>query len=228
LNDYFFFSAPQLKRNPLGGVSVTSPKDVSEEYCKGFAAAFSHPLQSNSLVSQFVTNPNVTGAYAEAWVRATVRSMLGHKFRISTGAVIRSTDKVRGLDKVAQCDLIVWDPSEFPALFECGDFALVPIFSVRAIIEVKRTVADPLQLLQQLEDRRKLLTLLGPVLGVVISHQSPLFTSSCSPDWLAHWNHEAAPPITRLLDSSNNADVNGVMAFIYFLAQVAGHTRPNA
>jgi hypothetical protein len=48
-----------------------------------------------------------TGTYAEAWLRSMVRSMLGLRFRISTGAVIRATGKT---GDVPQCDLIVWDP----------------------------------------------------------------------------------------------------------------------
>ena len=30
--------------------------------------------------------------------------------------------------------------------------------------------------------------------------------------------------MTRLLDTKNVPDTNGIMAFIYFLAQVAGHS----
>ena len=83
-----------------------------ENYWNLYARAFAQSLGANSLLSSFVTNPNVTGAYAEAWIRSMVRNMLGHRFRISTGAVIRSCDNIpsRGLSKVSQCDLIVWDP----------------------------------------------------------------------------------------------------------------------
>jgi hypothetical protein len=30
--------------------------------------------------------------------------------------------------------------------------------------------------------------------------------------------------MTRLLDENNQPDVDGVLAFIYFLAQIAGHS----
>lgn len=193
------------------------------DHWRTYAEAFAQPLQGNSLVSRFVTNPNVTGAYAEAWIRATVRNMLSHKFRISTGTVIRPSDGYRGLHSVSQCDLIVWDPSELPGLFECGEFALVPLAATRAIIEIKRTLAERQQLLNQLESRRKLVAQRGAVLGVVVSHPTPLFDRECKPDWLSE--HRPHPPLTRLLDNDNQPDTDGVMAFIYFLAQVAGCNR---
>lgn len=132
-----------------------------ENYWNLYARAFAQSLGANSLLSSFVTNPNVTGAYAEAWIRSMARNMLGHRFRISTGAVIRSCDNIpsRGLSKVSQCDLIVWDPSEMPAIFECSEFALVPLFATRAVIEVKRTgnKAEREELAEQLKKRQNLL-----------------------------------------------------------------------
>jgi len=118
---------------------MSDARSVFDDYWNLYAQAFAQPFQTNALFSSFVTNTDITGAYAEAYVRLMIKSMLGHRFRISTGAVTRSQDKSRGLASVPQCDVIVWDPSELPAIFESGEFALVPLFSVRAIIEVKRT-----------------------------------------------------------------------------------------
>jgi hypothetical protein len=204
--------------------------NVYKEYWDAFARAFAHSIQANGLLAKFVRNPNVTGDYAEAWIRSMAKNMLGHRFRISTGAVIRSSDLIRGLNPVPQCDLIVWDPSELPAIFESGEFALVPLFAARAIIEIERTYKDNLP--QQLKDRRDLLPAFGPVLGVVIDHPKPLFDQGlCAPDWLENFKHQAGgyditkdPPITSLLNGGQ-PDTRGIMAFIYFLAQVAGHTR---
>jgi hypothetical protein len=204
---------------------IDSPKNDTwehwREYWCAYAEAFAQPLQSNGLVSRFVTNPNVTGSYAEAWIRSTSRILLANKFRISTGAVIAPMDKMHGLEHVPQCDLIVWDPSRLPGLFERGEFALVPLASVRAIIEVKRTMADREHLIQQLKERRDRAPM-GHLLGVVVSDPNPLLNRECTPDWLAQGGSE--PAITRLLDDGNKPDINGVMAFIYFLAQLAGHT----
>ena len=109
-----------------------------------------------------------------------------------------------------------------PAVFESAEFALVPLFAARAIIEVKRT-GDVANLTEQLKERRKLLRNLDPVLGLLIEHPQPLFEpKDCTPTWLAEHGH-GEPRITRLLDGNGETDTNGIMAFIYFLAQVAGH-----
>ncbi len=214
---------------------VSEPLKARAAFWDAYAEAFAQPVQSNGLLSDFVTNPNVTGAYAEAWVRSMTRNMLSHRFRISTGAVIRPADKITGLNRVPQCDLIIWDPSELPAVFECAEFALVPFFAARAIIEVKRT-GDREDLAQQLKERRERLPALGPVLGVIINHPQPLFDQGeCSPNWLERYRYQVGeppetrydtavgPPMTRLLKAGNAPDTAGIMAFIYFLAQLAGH-----
>ncbi len=156
------------------------------------------------------------------------KNMLGYRFRVSTGTVIGASDKLRGLD-LPQCDLIVWDPSEMPAIFECAEFALVPLFSTRAIIEVKRTGTKPerRKLIQQLNERRRFLCTgsdMKFVLGVFVNDNDPQpwFNDKLSSNWLEdYWvQNPGKPPITRLL-YNNKPDTNGIMAFIYFLAQVA-------
>jgi hypothetical protein len=197
------------------------------EHWEAYARAFAQPIQTDGLLSRFVANPNVTGAYAEAWVRSLTRNMLGHRFRISTGAVIRAGDKRRGLLSVPQCDLIVWDPSEMPAIFESGEFALVPLCAARAIIEIKRKRVTKNSFTRQLNERRQLLANVGPdcpILGVVINDPQPLFDQECKPNWLAE-RSTMEPPITRLLYGHDTPDTDGIMVFIYFLAQVAGHSR---
>jgi len=147
---------------------MTDTHESWGEHWEAYADAFAQPIQSNGLVSRFVSNQNVTGSYAEAWIRSITRNMLGNKFRISTGAVIRPSDGVRGLHQVPQCDLIVWDPSELPGLFECDDFALVPFAAVRAVIEIKRSVSNVSEFSLQLTKRQDLVSS-RHVLGVVIT-----------------------------------------------------------
>jgi len=208
---------------------VTETNKARDEFWVAYAEAFAQPLQANGLLSRFVTNQAVTGDYAEAWIRSMTRSMVGHRFRVSTGAVIRASGAIRG---VPQCDLIVWDPSEMPAVFESGEFALVPLFAARAIIEVERSMSTTEKLPEQLKKRTELLPKFGPVFGVVINHPKPLFKGECGPNWLERYKYDSPtgcyktdePPMTRLLDDENKPDTNGIMAFIYFLAQVAGHT----
>jgi hypothetical protein len=199
--------------------------EIWEEFWNSFAQAFTHPLKNNALLGNFITNPDVTGAYAEAWIKSLVISRCP-QFRVSTGAVIRSMDQTRDLKTIPQCDLIIGDSSELTALFEQGDFALVPIFSVRAIIEVKRTCSDIPKLEEQLKVRQKCLMprFQNNVLGIVVSHPKPLFDGQLKPDWLKDRKWREKPAIIRLLsDDSQETDVDGVFAFIYFLSQLAGH-----
>ncbi|NRQ41959.1 hypothetical protein HRH59_05135 [Rheinheimera sp. YQF-2] len=194
--------------------------EVAHSFWRAYATAFVHPLKSNDLFGQFISNPNVTGAYAEAWVKELCQQMLGHRFRISTGAIIRACDGTRDVSKIPQCDLIIWDPSELPGIFQTGDFALVPFFAAHAVIEIKRSVTDMAAFRKQLK-ARQLLVPNKRVFGVVVTHGSGLFDLQCTSDWLRY--DEGLPHITRLLDSAGEPDTDGVMAFIYFLAQLAGH-----
>lgn len=189
-------------------------------YWHAYAEGLAQPLQNNGLVSRFVTNGNVTGAFAEAWIRSMAKSMLGRRFRVSTGAVVRPYDQDRGLDNVAQCDLIVWDPSELPGLFECGDFAPVPYAAARAVVEIKRTCSEKM-LRDQLAKLRELVPSYR-VLGIVLSHPKALFDRVCRPDWLTLEGNSL--PLTRILDQDDQPDLDGIMAAIYFFAQLAGHT----
>lgn len=201
-----------------------------ESYWNNFANVFAYPLKANELLGQFVKNTAVTGAYAEAWIMQIAKSMLP-QYRISTGVIIRASDKDRDFAKVPQLDLIVWDPSELPALFEIEDFALVPNFSARAIIEVKRSCSDIRGLREQMEIQKKCLLheFRSNIFGVVISHNKALFDMEVSPEWLKQ--ERSIPAMTRLLDENNEVDVDGMFAFIYFLSQIAGRgaipTPPN-
>lgn len=204
---------------------MEAPYKLLESFWKDYSEAFSHSLTSNSLLGKFVNNPNVTGAYAESWLRSIAASMLS-QFRISTGTIIRPSDRLRPDPSHPQCDLIVWNPSELPALFESGNFAIVPNFSVRAIIEIKRTSSNIKKLKDQLNLQRKYLPekFSSNILGVVISHGKSLFNGEVNPEWLKSRSKNDDPPIIRLLDKkTGEADHGGVLAFIYFLSQIAGH-----
>ena len=113
-----------------------------------------------------------------------------------------------------------------PAVFETGDFAIVPNFSVRAIIEVKRSLTNLNDLVDQLKFRKKYMPVEynSNVLGVVVSHKEPLFHDEVNPEWLKKRSKNDDPPITRLLDQkTGEVDHNGVFAFIFFLSQLVGH-----
>jgi len=147
---------------------------------------------------------------------------------ISTGAVIRTTDVVHGqnLRKVPQSDLILWDPSEMPALFRSGDFALVHTQAARAIIEIKRTTSNVSALQVQLrKQRQRLLSeYRRNVLCVVVAHPTPLFGEGLEPEWVKSSDSRADVRVARLLDKkTSKPDPEGIFALIYFLCHVARH-----
>jgi uncharacterized protein DUF6602 len=193
-----------------------------QAYWDNFADAFVHPLKNNALLGNFVTNPNVTGAYAESWIKSLAIAMLP-QFRISTGAVISPSDWTRDLRTLPQCDLIIWNPSDLPAIFEKGDFALVPNLSARAIIEVKRSVDDLDGFTKQLERQKQCLLPDFNVLGVVVSHNKSLFDHADLMNWPKHKKWRKKPAMTRLLseEDSNKPDTDGVFALISLLSHVA-------
>ena len=201
-------------------------------YWERYAHAFASPLSANGLLGSFVTNPAVTGAYAEAWIQRLVETTITG-LKISTGAVIRTSDvlKQRDLKTVPQSDLILWDPSEMPALFQSGNFALVHTQAARAIIEVKRTVPDLGDFQSQLRKQRfRLLPeYRRQVLGVVIASGRNLFGGDVNPEWVTQSDPKADVRMTRLLNrKSLEPDVDGVFALIYFLSHVARSGRTNA
>jgi hypothetical protein len=193
-----------------------------QAYWDKFADAFVHPLKCNSLLGKFITNQCVTGAYAEACVKSLAITMLP-QFRMSTGAVISPSDWTKDLQKLPQCDLIIWNPSDVPAIFEKGDFALVPNLSARAIIEVKRSVNDLDRFAAQLKRRKECLLPEFNVLGVVVSHNKSLFDHADLMNWPKDEKWKKEPAMTRLLaeEDSNKPDTDGVFALISLLSHVA-------
>src|SRR5690349_500922 len=81
-------------------------------------------LRPPAELKTFTTNPALVGGYVEAAVRALIRRYL-FPLRVSTGAVIDQSN-APGAQNLPQLDTIVWTPSPVPAIFEVGEFALVP------------------------------------------------------------------------------------------------------
>lgn len=194
------------------------------DYWKRYAEAFAIPLHGNGLLGSFVSNPSVTGAYAEAWVHSLVKAMVPN-LCISTGAVIRTTDvtQQKELREVPQSDLILWDPRQMPGLFQSGNFALVHTQAVHAIIEIKRTYTKPKKLKEQIKKQkmRLLSNYRRNILTVVVAHESPLFSKTVEPNWVEKTKLDDII-ITRLLDkNTSQPDPNGIFALIYFLAYIS-------
>jgi hypothetical protein len=198
--------------------------DKVNQFWNEYAQAYAHPLLHNELLSRFTSNTAVTGAYAESWIWKLASEMLP-RFKVSTGCIIHASDRARGRGDQPQIDLIIWDPSELPAIFECGNFALVPSFSVRGVIEVKRSCNDLKKFESQIINQRNEIPAKYQkyILGILVKHHINLFPDKPFPKWCDEFDTTCAPPITRILDNQGQVDRDGVFALIYLLSQISGH-----
>lgn len=97
----------------------------------------------------FTTNSDVVGDYVEAGVRQFVRRYLA-PIRVCRGAVI-DQQQTPGSQRIPQIDTIAWVPGPAPAIFEVGEFALVPRSSCLGVLEVKSSAYNVEALEQRTE-----------------------------------------------------------------------------
>ena len=55
--------------------------EASDSHWADYAESFAHPIRANNLLSRFITNSAVTGAYAETWVKRICKNSLMEDFR---------------------------------------------------------------------------------------------------------------------------------------------------
>lgn len=91
-------------------------------------------IQTAAEIKKFTSNTEIVGQYVEASVRQFIRKYLA-PIRVSTGGVI-DQEQTPGA-YIPQLDTIAWIPGPVSAIFEVGDFGLVPRSSCLGIIEVK-------------------------------------------------------------------------------------------
>jgi hypothetical protein len=110
---------------------------TATQFLDFFATPLVEELKAIEGLKRFTSNTDVIGAHAEAVVRRLVRRVVD-PLHVSTGAVI-SERMCSEPDKIPQLDTIIWLPCPAPAIFEVGDFCLVPRGSAMAIMEIKRS-----------------------------------------------------------------------------------------
>jgi len=199
-------------------------KHKIDQFWDEYAEAYVSQILQNDLFSKFTNNTAATGAYAESWIRNLVNEMLP-SYKVSTGCIIHASDRALNETDQSQIDLIIWDPSELPAVFEHGSFALVPSFSVRGIIEVKRSCSNLEKFELQLKKQRDEVPQEWKkhILGVLVCHNKNPFSVQAYPKWCSGVDVSSTPQITRILDKDGNVDKEGVFALIYLLSQISGH-----
>lgn len=76
------------------------------------------------------------GNYKESLLRNFLRSILPKRFEISTGFIL-SKNYQNKLLKSKQIDIIIWDSTNYSAIFRDGEFVIIPPEACKAVIEVK-------------------------------------------------------------------------------------------
>jgi hypothetical protein len=91
-------------------------------------------IQTAAEIKKFTSNTAIIGQYVEASVRQFIRKYLS-PIRVSTGGVIDQDQTPGGY--ISQLDTIAWIPGPVAAIFEIGDFGLVPRSSCLGVLEIK-------------------------------------------------------------------------------------------
>jgi hypothetical protein len=105
-----------------------------QEYLKHLCRQLAHELTAHDKIRAFVgRHPDLIGNYAEASTRDFI-SRVVTPLKVSTGTILYETNYGK---EPPQLDAIVWSPNPAPAIFEGGNFAIVPRGSAHGFIEIK-------------------------------------------------------------------------------------------
>lgn len=117
------------KKSSVAGDPYEAPAFLSQ-----LAPQIVAEIQTAKEIKKFTNNPAIIGQYVEASVRQFIRKYLA-PIRVSTGGVIDQFQTPGGF--IPQLDTIAWIPGPVAAVFEVGDFGLVPRSSCLGILEIK-------------------------------------------------------------------------------------------
>jgi hypothetical protein len=109
-----------------------------KKYLKLLAKELASEFAPIPRLKKFTRNPIIIGAHAEAAVRQFVRRAVA-PLRVSTGAIIYEDNTGEGAT-LRQIDTMIWSTAMAPAVFECGEFALVPRGNCHVALEIKRSM----------------------------------------------------------------------------------------
>jgi hypothetical protein len=105
-----------------------------QEYLKFLGRQLAHELTAHDKIRAFVgRHPDLIGDYAEASTRDFI-SRVVTPLKVSTGTILYEGNVGK---KPPQLDAIVWSPNPVPAIFEGGNFAIVPRGSAHGYLEIK-------------------------------------------------------------------------------------------
>ena len=108
---------------------LASEEMLRSEQSSAFAYSFADELLSQSRrFGRLIFHRGTTGGYREELVRALLRRTLAERYHVATGFI-------DGCD--LQLDVIIYDRIEYAPVLREGDLVVVPMDSVRAVLEVK-------------------------------------------------------------------------------------------
>lgn len=102
-----------------------------EVYYKMLASEVTNDILANLRIKNFTNNSALIGAFAEETTKELIKKIVT-PLRVSTGTVIRKTSMES--QDLLQLDCIIWNPTPFPALFEKGNFGMIPYQGSLAVV----------------------------------------------------------------------------------------------
>jgi hypothetical protein len=107
----------------------------SQEHLKLLGNQLAHELTAHDKIRAFVgSHPVLIGNYTEASIRDFISRMVT-PLKVSTGTILYE----KNIGNPPQLDAIVWSPILTPAIFENGNFAIVPRGNAHGFLEIKST-----------------------------------------------------------------------------------------
>ncbi len=119
---------------------VAATRTVENSLQALLAARFRAQAQ---MVAALTDHPVLVGTGRESAVGALLQELLPRRFEVLTGIIAQLDEAGRPRRATDQADIIIADTLDFPVLLRTGSTAVVVPDSVRAIIEVKSSLARP-------------------------------------------------------------------------------------
>lgn len=116
-----------------GGFRVGFTRSLEDRYRRReYLSTFTSELLAKSRrIDLLVGHSGTVGSYREELLRGLLKRLLPRRYEATTGFI-------EGCPR--QLDIIVWDVENYAPLFREQNFVVVPLASVRAVIEVKTTL----------------------------------------------------------------------------------------
>lgn len=95
------------------------------------------------MVAALTDHPVLVGTGRENAVGALLQELLPRRFEVLSGIIAQHDEQGRPRRTTDQADIVIADTLDFPVLLRMGSTAVVVPDSVRAIIEVKSSLARP-------------------------------------------------------------------------------------